>query len=139
MMGGDDIEDWDDFDEVDLSKKRYLPDTWYEYQQSKTLSQSEVLERFKSVHGDKYDYSKVEYFGKKKGKVLITCPVHGDFYQNPQSHWNGLGCPKCGNIKKGQSQRLTHKSVLERFKSIHGDRYDYSKFEYELAKTKSLD
>ena len=58
MIGDDDIEDWDDFEEVDLSKKKLFPDSWYDYQHSQRLPESEVMERFKSVHGKKYDYSK---------------------------------------------------------------------------------
>ena len=36
------------------------------------LTQKEVLERFKKVHGDKYDYSLVEYKSAKE-KVKINC------------------------------------------------------------------
>lgn len=46
------------------------------------------------VHGDKYDYSTVEYHGNKR-KVAITCKEHGAFYQVPNSHLTGRGCPKC--------------------------------------------
>ena len=39
----------------------------------------------KLVHGDKYDYSKVEYKGCLE-KVCIICPEHGEFWQTPKSH-----------------------------------------------------
>ena len=54
----------------------------------------EVIETFKSVHGDKYDYSKVNY-KTMKDKVVITCPIHGDFEQSPDNHIHGKGCPSC--------------------------------------------
>ena len=46
----------------------------------KSLTQEEVLNRFKSVHGDKYEYSKVIYIGAHD-KVTIICPIHGEFLQ----------------------------------------------------------
>ena len=54
----------------------------------------EFIERAKKIHGDKYDYSKVEYVGNKI-KVSIICPIHGEFWQLPNSHLNGIGCPSC--------------------------------------------
>jgi hypothetical protein len=48
------------------------------------------------IHGDKYDYSQVEYKTARK-KVSIICPKHGKFYQTPTSHLHGCGCPHCGN------------------------------------------
>lgn len=48
-----------------------------------------------AVHGDKYRYDKTVY-ELARIKVCITCPEHGDFYQTPNSHLNGNGCPKCG-------------------------------------------
>ena len=50
-------------------------------------------------HGDKYDYSKVEY-KKQKDKVVIICPKHGEFKQNPSNHYFlGRGCPYCKTSK----------------------------------------
>ena len=48
----------------------------------------------KKIHGNKYDYSKVEYNGNKK-KVCIICPIHGEFWQTPNKHLLNQGCPKC--------------------------------------------
>lgn len=46
------------------------------------------------IHGNKYDYSKVNYV-KAKEPILIICPEHGEFQQVPNYHLNGKGCPKC--------------------------------------------
>jgi len=68
-----------------------------------------------NVHGGIYSYSKVEYLGSDK-KVVITCPVHGDFKQNPYGHLKGEGCAKCGRethwsrsnfIKKAKNRNCT--------------------------------
>ena len=59
----------------------------------------EFIQRAREVHGDKYGYSKVVYERKNK-KVCIICPEHGEFWQSPEKHLSGQGCPKCyGNVK----------------------------------------
>ena len=59
-------------------------------------SNEEFTEDAKKVHGDKYDYSKVEYKGNKV-KVCIICPKHGEFWQTPNDHLRQKGCPSCKN------------------------------------------
>ena len=54
----------------------------------------EFIKRAKEVHGDKYDYSKVEYIDNKT-KICIICPKHGEFLQTPNDHLNGYGCKIC--------------------------------------------
>ena len=56
----------------------------------KGLNFDEVIEKFISVHGDRYDYSKVEYNGMHKRCVLYV-PEHGEFYQTPSKHIIGQG------------------------------------------------
>lgn len=53
------------------------------------------------IHGNKYDYSKVEY-KTNKNKVCIICPVHGEFLQNAKSHLQGHGCRKCYGCSKSK-------------------------------------
>ncbi len=96
--------------------------------QAKT--QPEAVAEFQSVHGSRYDYSKVIYKNSKT-KVIIGCNVHGDFECRPFAHKSGDGCPKCGGTgKKSRSE------VIADFQSVHGGRYDYSKAAYVNAKTK---
>jgi hypothetical protein len=54
------------------------------------------IELSREVHGNQYGYSKVNYQGKDK-KVVIICPVHGDFQQHAGSHTRGSGCQNCAN------------------------------------------
>ncbi len=95
----------------------------------KKLTTLEFIERAKKVHGDKYDYSKVNYV-KSSIKVCIICPIHGEFYVTPNHHLRGVGCPKCAGRLK------TNKDIVSQFIKIHGDKYDYSKVEYKDALTK---
>lgn len=58
------------------------------------LTKEEWIASARLVHGDKYDYSKVNYVNSKTN-VCIKCPEHGEFWQKPDSHTRGAGCPKC--------------------------------------------
>ena len=93
----------------------------------KKLTIEEFIERARKVHGDKYDYSKVEYVNNST-KVCIICPRHGEFWQTPHNHLNGSNCPKC--VEK---YRYSTSEWVEEAKKVHGDKYDYSKVEYKGA------
>ena len=94
------------------------------------LTLSRFVDKAKMVHGDRYDYSKVEYVNNKT-KVYIICPIHGGFLQTPQNHLSGSGCPKCNKYKVG-----TTKSFIEKAKAVHGDKYDYGEVVYEKSNKK---
>ena len=79
------------------------------------------------IHGDKYEYSKVNYVNAKT-KVTIICKTHGEFTQTPSNHLNRYNCQKCANNFKGNTE-----TFIEKAKQIHGDRYDYSKVNYVNA------
>lgn len=56
----------------------------------------EIIEKFKLVHDNKYDYSNFEYRGSQI-KSIIICKTHGEFLQHSNSHLSGQGCKKCFN------------------------------------------
>ena len=60
----------------------------------KNLTTEEFITRAKLRHGDKYDYSLVDYKSSTE-KVKIICPIHGVFEQAPVSHLRGCGCCEC--------------------------------------------
>lgn len=66
------------------------------FKRGETLTNEEFIRRAKFVHGEKYNYSSVEYIGSKY-KVKIKCQYHGIFYQSPSDHLSGHGCLKCFN------------------------------------------
>lgn len=86
--------------------------------------QDYFIECARKVHGDKFDYSKVEYL-TSKSKVCIICPEHGEFWQKPNGHLLGSGCPRCA-----QRYSPTTAEFVERAREVHGDKYDYSLVEY---------
>ena len=96
---------------------------------SERKTKEEFIKEAKAIHGDKYDYSKVKYINAAT-KVCIICPIHGEFWQLPQSHLNGFGCKKCSGIKKGNKMILSTEEFIKRAKKAHGDKYDYSEVEY---------
>ena len=118
MIGDDDIEDWDDFEEVNLSKKRYVSDETIKIWERYRVPQKSIIKQFIKLHGSRYDYSKVEYKNLEK-KVIIICKEHGEFLQKPSAHIKNKrsGCIECLN-----------ENWIKRFKETHGNRYDYSKF-----------
>lgn len=77
--------------------------------QKKPFSQEQCIKKFVTTHGDKYDYSNVEYT-KAQDYVVINCPTHGEFKQQPYNHWNGHGCPSCGSITEVSNHE---KEILE--------------------------
>ena len=63
------------------------------------LTFEDFLQKSKEKHGDRYDYSLVEYKNNTT-KVKIICPIHGVFEQRPDVHYlQGCGCQKCANEK----------------------------------------
>ena len=62
--------------------------------EKQTSTKEKFIKKAKEIHGDKYDYSKVDY-SNAHTKVCIICPNHGEFWQTPNNHLRGHGCPKC--------------------------------------------
>lgn len=58
------------------------------------LTTEEFIERARKLHGDEYDYSKVKYVNIET-EVCIICNKHGEFWQTPNNHLRGQGCPNC--------------------------------------------
>lgn len=95
----------------------------------------QFIKKAEMVHKDKsgnpvYDYSKSVYLNAR-AKLIITCKLHGDFLQSPDSHLRNHGCVKCSGIKNGNKFRMTTAEFIERAKQVHMDSsgnpiYDYS-------------
>lgn len=98
---------------------------------SKKLTKEEFIKKSKEVHGDKYDYSKVEY-KNIMSKVKIICSTHGIFEQSLNNHINQKnGCPKCAGVSLSNKEEFIEKSI-----KIFGNKNDYSEVEYEGNKVK---
>ncbi|CAM0046079.1 endonuclease [Vibrio phage K389] len=84
----------------------------------------------KKIHGGTYSYDSTEYTNNKTD-VIITCPHHGDFTQNPRVHLKGAGCPVCRVTPKFSNAEFVSKA-----KEVHGGEYDYSVTDYRGWKHK---
>ena len=100
-------------------------------------NEEEFIQKAKLIHGDKYDYSKVEYI-KNSIKVIIICRDHGEFLQTPQGCLSGRGCQKCGYFSASTKQKSNEEEFIQKAKLIHGDKYDYSKVIYTTAINKII-
>lgn len=93
------------------------------------MTTEQFIEKAKTIHGDKYDYSKVEYIDNLT-PVTIICPIHGEFQQRPHNHLIGKGCALCGK------NYMTTEEFIRRASQVHDNRYDYSKTIYKNQRTK---
>lgn len=87
------------------------------------------IQKAKEVHGNKYDYSKVDYIDSIT-KVCIICPKHGEFEQIPSSHLRNFGCKLCGLEKSKEASSDSQNSFIQKAIIKHGDKYDYSQVNY---------
>jgi DNA-directed RNA polymerase subunit RPC12/RpoP len=94
------------------------------------------IEDFKTkaaeIHKGKYDYSKVLSIKNNREKVLIICPIHGEFPQTPHNHLSGQGCPYCSPW----SMPKTKENFIKEAREIHGYKYDYTYVEYKRLTNK---
>jgi len=105
----------------------------------------DFIERSKVVHGDRYDYSKVDYKTSDE-KVTIICKEHGGFLQTANSHIQGHGCKRCGiqiTTEASRGRKLppahnkdTTETFIEKAKKVHGGKYDYCNANYKATAEK---
>ena len=96
---------------------------------SQRYSQEQFIKTVKKIHGEKYDYSELEYINSQS-KVKISCPIHGLFTMKANSHYNGQGCPKCGRQIANEKLKLNFSEFLIRAINIHGNKYIYDDKSY---------
>jgi len=89
------------------------------------LTQEQFINKANIKHNNYYDYSLVNYV-KAQTKVKIICPKHGEFEQQPNNHLFGQGCIWCMGDNVRSARKFTKEQWIEKFREVHGDRYDYS-------------
>lgn len=98
-----------------------------------TSNTEEFIEKAKNIHGNRYDYSLVNYKNNRT-QVEIICKIHGKFLQAPSGHLGGKGCKECGREKSKEDTRsrimLSKDEFIKRANNVHKNLYDYSKIEY---------
>lgn len=96
------------------------------------------IEQAVAVHGNKYDYSLVDY--QQKSKVVILCrSCNNQFKQAPSQHvFAKQGCPLCGRKSSAASRAGTTRDFVRKAIKVHSDRYGYSNSVYVRSKVKVL-
>ena len=85
------------------------------------------IKKARDIHGDKYDYSEVEYVNNNT-PVRITCIKHGSFIQTPRTHiFRKSGCRKCNRVTKDE--------IINRSNNIHNSKYKDINFTYDDSNT----
>ena len=95
----------------------------------KKLTTEVFIERSLEKHGTLYDYSKT-YYKNSRTKVIITCPIHGQFLQKPHNHLEGQGCKECGRIRTADKNTMTQSQYIEKVNRVHNHAYNYTRTVY---------
>jgi hypothetical protein len=94
-------------------------------------------EQLEKIHNNRYNYSKVEWKGVEE-KIIVICDIHGEFIIRPQDHKDGRGCQICSKENFVQYNKYNTKIFIENAKLIWGEKYDYSKVNYDDSNTKII-
>lgn len=84
-----------------------------------TKTTEQFINDAKSVHGNLYNYDKVDY-KNTDDEIIIICSKHGEFNQRPRSHLQGANCPRC-NIWKNENECI---AIIE---EITGNKFTKTK------------
>ena len=105
---------------------------------NKKYSTVEFIKEAQTIHGDKYNYSKVKYINSTT-EVTIICNIHGDFDQRPGNHLNQKSeCPQCALLSMAKKQSSTKEEFINKSKEIFGNKYLYDKVVYKNNRTNVL-
>ncbi len=96
-----------------------------------SYNNADFINQAKLVHGNKYDYSLVNYEDSRK-HIKIICPIHGEFEQTPSGHLMSKNCYKCYKADRS----FSIEEFIERAKNTHGDKYNYSLTKYTNMRNK---
>ena len=101
---------------------------------SRSSNTQDYVSKAAVIHNGKYCYSKTEYV-TCRDKVVIICPIHGEFEQRASAHLDGQGCPECKatgfdgtkpailyylSINSGEVYKIgiTNRTVEERYSKV---------------------
>ena len=106
------------------------------FKKNRTFTKEQFIEKAKETHGDKYDYSDVNYIDSQT-KINIKCEIHGLFSQKPNNHIQGDGCKQCANILSSERQKKPVEQFIQEAQEVHRDKngplYKYDLVEYKTT------
>ena len=99
------------------------------------LTQEQVINSFREVHGDAFDYSKVVYVDINT-PVEVYCKKHDfTFTPTPKNHRKGSGCTKCGREAQIEKAKKDFNRFKQEMFDLYGDQYDFNNSKYTNTKT----
>ena len=87
-------------------------------------SQLDFIKDASSLHNNKYKYDKAVYKNSFT-PLIITCDIHGDFYQKPSDHMAGCGCNQCGIDDNTERNTKSIDVFIEQANTVHSNKYNY--------------
>tara|TARA_Y100000310_G_C20567772_1_gene756407 strand:- start:193 stop:987 length:795 start_codon:yes stop_codon:yes gene_type:complete len=87
---------------------------WKDYVKSRRMTTEEFIKKASDKHENFYSYNKSNYVNSRT-KLIITCPIHGDFEQRSGGHLEGYGCRKCADLKHGDYRPWFIKTYFDRY------------------------
>ena len=97
-------------------------------------AREKFIEQSNQVHSNKYSYVNTNYV-KAIQPITVTCLVHGDFITTPYKHLSGTECKQCSYVELCERLKIPWDTYKQRFLSVHGNTYDYSKVEWKGTET----
>lgn len=79
-----------------------------------TKTKEEFITDAIAIHGNTYSYDRVDYFHDDI-KIEIVCNKHGSFWQTPNNHLHGKGCPTCNNSSLENSTMMALQNLKIEF------------------------
>lgn len=92
------------------------------------LTQEDFIQRCREKHNSKYDYTKTIYTTTRH-KVIVTCPMHGDFTVLADNHLRTSGCCKCGRLR-GAVHTIKYQEFLNRVSDEFKSNLEFTESDY---------
>ena len=98
------------------------------------MSRKKTIEEFRTKYNGKfgvfYDFSKSVYDGAHN-RMVVGCPIHGEFKITPHDLLKGQGCKQCGIERRAEKRKLKLCDFISRSTIIHNGKYIYDLVELE--------
>ena len=103
----------------------------------RSLTDDELLDRFRSIHGNRYIYCVPFNVRTQHDKIQYWCRKHNCLCETTvNSHLQGCGCKLCGFDKIRESKLKKREEFIQQcYEKFGRNLYDYSEFEYKGAYT----
>lgn len=76
-------------------------------------------------------------FENSTSRIIIKCTNHPHYDVTLNNFLHGFGCPYCADERKGLSTKHTLEDFITNARKVHGDKFDYSEYEYICSRTPS--